>query len=78
MGSFLKMAERYGLYSSPCKDFVCSEHLPVSSLRSRLGTKGRWSLDNSPRPMLSGSSRAAALLEASSSGVFINRSERNA
>lgn len=35
--SFLKRAERYRFYSSPCKDFVCefdSKHSPVSFQRS--------------------------------------------
>lgn len=78
---FMKRAERNGVHSSPCEDFVHgfdSEYLPVSSLKSRLGTKGQQSSDNSPRPMVGWSSRAAALLQASDSGVFINKSDRNA
>lgn len=62
---FLKRAERYRFYFGPCKDFVCrfdSEHLPVSSLESKLGTKGQQSSDNCPRPMVGWNSRAAALL----------------
>lgn len=79
--SFLKRAERDGLYSSPCKDFVHrfdSEYLPVSSHKSRLGTEGQQSSDNSRRPAVGWSSRAAALLQASGSGVFINKSDRHA
>jgi len=63
--SFLKRAERYGFYSSLCKDFVCgfdSAHLPFSSLESGLGTKGQQSSDNSPRPMVGWSSSAATFL----------------
>lgn len=63
--SFLKRLKDRGFYSSPCKDFgrgFDSEHLPVSSLESRLRTKGQQSLDNSPRPVVGWSSRAAALL----------------
>lgn len=59
-------AERCSLDPSPCPDFLSgfdAEHLPVSSIASRLGTKVQQRLDNGPQTTARCSCRFALSLQ---------------